>query len=130
MHSKPSHPSDHRALDRQLKTPSSASLSSTKRRRGEVTKSPPPSSETIESVTAPAIRGRRTSINMFDSDLDFLEPLRVYLRKQTGLRVIRDSTLLQVLCRGYTPGPEHVEALAAVEALDGRRQNAPRESRG
>lgn len=66
-------------------------------------------------------RGRRTSVNVFDQDLDFLEGLRVHLRAATGLRVIRDSSLVQVVCRVHgKPGPAHVAALKEVLALDGR----------
>lgn len=70
---------------------------------------------------APNSRGLRTSVNVYGSDLDCLEPLRVFLRKQTGLRVIKDSTLIQVLCRTCQPSPAHVAALQAVQQTTSRR---------
>ena len=79
-------------------------------------KSPPGTGGTL----LPGDRGTRTSVNVYGSDLDRLESLRVYLRKQTGLRVIKDSSLLQVLCRTCKPLPEHVDALRAVLAQSGR----------
>ena len=65
-------------------------------------------------------RGKRTSVNVFDADLELLEPLRVSLRAATGLRVLRDSTLVQVACRVFSTGPAAVAALREVLALDGR----------
>ena len=72
-------------------------------------------------IPFPASRGLRTSVNVYGSDLDCLEPLRVFLRKQTGLRVIKDSTLIQVLCRTCQPSPTHVAALQAVQQTTSRR---------
>ena len=68
------------------------------------------------------MRGRRTSVNVFDSDLELLEPLRDFLRKKTGVRVIRDSTLIQVLCRCYEPNESSVAAFHQVMSLDQRKK--------
>lgn len=73
-------------------------------------------------VAAPLPRGKRTSVNLFDSDLELLDPLRDFLRKKTGVRVIRDSTLVQVLCRAYEPSETSVTAFREVTALDQRRK--------
>ena len=89
----------------------------------------PPSDKSPHGVTpggaasaldSPGARGRRPSVNVFECDLVALEPLRAYLRAETGLRVIRDSALVQVACRVFVPGPAAVAALRAVMAADGR----------
>lgn len=91
------------------------------RHRPQSEKSPPAPGGTPPAPSPSGARGRRTSVNLYDSDLDLLEPLRVALRASTGLRVIRDSSLVQVVCRVHgKPGPEHVAALREVLALDGR----------
>ena len=102
--------------------PVSASTRAT-RHRPQSEKSPvAPASGTggTPAVPAPAERGIRTSISLYESDLDCLEPLRVLLRTETGVRSVPDSAMVQTLCRVCKPGPEHVAAFRAVLASTGR----------
>ena len=75
----------------------------------------------ISPATASSARGQRTSITLFRSDLDALGPLRAFLAAQTGLPVLRDSTLVQVACRVFHVGPAAVTTLREILAADGRR---------
>ena len=81
-----------------------------------------PPTKAKSTPVAAVVRGKRTSVNLFDSDLELLDPLRDYLRKRTGIRVIRDSTLVQVLCRAYQPSDASVAAFEEVTRLDQRRK--------
>ena len=74
------------------------------------------------SLPAATDRGIRTSVSLYERDLDELEPLRAFLREKTGLRAIADSSLVQTICRAHgKPGPEHVAAFRAVLEVTGRK---------
>lgn len=111
----PSSGNPRRRASSTAKKAADAPAASTRRHWPESEKSPPGTGG------IPSPRGLRTSVNVYGSDLDSLEPLRVYLRKQTGLRVVRDSTLIQVLCRTCQPAPAHVAALKAVQQTTSRQ---------
>ena len=107
--------------------PVAASARASNRHRPASEKSPVAlASETGGTPALPVLvesadRGIRTSVSLYERDLDELEPLRAYLRQQTGLRVIKDSTLVQVACRTCEPSLAHVDALHAVLAVTGRK---------
>ena len=66
-------------------------------------------------------RGSKTSVNIFESDLELLETVREYLKSQ-GFRKVADSQLLRLMCRDYKPGPNTVETMRQIVSEDGRRR--------
>ena len=66
-------------------------------------------------------KGGKTSVNLFESDLELLESLRDFLKKE-GFRKVADSQLLRLMCRDYQVGPNTVETLKQIMSEDGRRR--------
>lgn len=85
----------------------------------------PPGDEVTTQTTAPQKRreerGGKTSVNLFESDLELLEFLRDFLKKE-GFRKVADSQLLRLMCRDYQPGPSTVETMRQIMSEDGRRR--------
>ena len=87
------------------------------------------SATTKELVTAQATtttekresRGSKTSVNIFESDLELLDVLREFLKKE-GFRKVADSQLLRLMCRDYKPGTGTVEIMRQIVSEDGRRR--------
>lgn len=68
-------------------------------------------------------RGSKTSVNIFESDLELLDTVRDFLKGE-GFRKVADSQLLRLMCRDYKPGPNTVEIMRQIVSEDGRRRTS------
>lgn len=68
-------------------------------------------------------KGGKTSVNLFEADLELLDPLKDFLKKE-GFRKVADSQLMRLLCRDYKPGPTTVETMKRIVKEDGRRKGS------